>query len=272
MGNTEGEAMLGTQKIVLLLVFCFCAMKQHELFAMESKDAQVDEQDLSESFHALTFDGDDNQAREEIKAPRRQKILLFKALSFFVQNEDDDEELLRFFRLSKVAPQEALQHYRDCKRQQRNQRLTLRYTFDIHFLNDLIKNYGELKHRGCQKSRQVINHLALEALDFFITIINDQDVLSKIFHSVKLFPDRAIKLYFFCHEYYCLNRFDDNLIRYIERFIQRYFLCRPHYDLQFLTFKRDRDGLPMLAMRDYAEWHGDIYEVVAPKIPWCYIL
>lgn len=263
-----GEAMLGTQKIVLLFIFYFCSI-QHSMFAMEKTDLV---QDLTESFVGLALDEDKSHDQEEIKAPSRQKILLFKALRFFIENEQDNKERLRFFRLTKLAPREAIKKYKDCLRQKRNQRIEIRYTSDIKFLKDLIKNYGELKQRDCAKSRYVINLLALEALHFFVSTIKNPEVLYKILHSVRLFPDRAIKLYFFCLEYHCMNRLDEELIAYIERFIRSYFLCRPHYDLQFLTFKRNAEGLPILAMRDNAEWHSDMYDVVPKKQPWCLLM
>jgi hypothetical protein len=179
---------------------------------------------------------------------------------------------LRLFRRSKLAPKEVIKEHKDALRKERTKPFEISRPRDMLYLNNLIQDYSSLKNKTHAYARQAINRLRFEALTFFQGHINDPDVMRLIFQSIKNHPDRAIKLYFFCLEYYCLNELHQTLFDYIETFIiEHLWDALPQLDLQFLSFARNEDGLPELIHRGFGPWGGDIYDIEPSSWSWCCI-
>ena len=126
-------------------------------------------------------------------------------------------------------------------------------------------------HCKASSKSELINLFKFEALSFFVRTIKNQDVLTAIFQSIKDFPDRAIKLFFFCLDLQCRGLWNDKSMPKIERFVQK--LIRYNY-FQHITFKYNNLREPILAVHDLRkEWMApDIYDVSGAHGFWCCIL
>ena len=131
-------------------------------------------------------------------------------------------------------------------------------------LQSLIKNYAKFRHNRQPEVQRVMNRVRFEALSFFVKIIKNKRVLNEIIKSIKYFPDKVIKLYFYCLEYYYINLLNDKLIRLIEAFILTNInFHAERFSLRFLSFWRNSKGLPEVEMRMYGGGDGDMYDDIS---------
>lgn len=134
--------------------------------------------------------------------------------------------------------------------------------------------YATCKASSRPEAREIINRYSFEALSFFVKNIKNQRVLDTIFQSIKYFPDRAIKLFFFCLDRQCRGLWDGESMRAIEGFVQELLQTSPQHDLRYITFKYNNLKEPILAVHDRKkEWMApDIYDISLPQESWCTIL
>jgi hypothetical protein len=134
--------------------------------------------------------------------------------------------------------------------------------------------YATCKASSRPEAREIINRYSFEALSFFVKNIKNQKVLNAIFQNIKSFPDRAIKLFFFCLDLQCRGLWDNKSMLGIEGFVQKLLQTSPQYDFRYITFKYNNLKEPILAVHDQKkEWMApDIYDISLPHESWCTIL
>jgi len=136
-------------------------------------------------------------------------------------------------------------------------------------LQSLIKKYGKLKYDSRPEAQSVINLLRFEASSFFVKNIKNKRVLAEIIKSLKQYPDKAIKLYFYCLEYISKNLLNEEKMRSIELFLLENIKFHGiKFSLKYLSFWRNRKGLLELEIRMYGGgWHDiydDVYDAPTP--------
>jgi len=133
-------------------------------------------------------------------------------------------------------------------------------------LRSLIKNYVKFRRNSEPEAKKAIDLLRFNALSFFSEIIKNKRVLTEIVQSIKYFPDKAIKLYFYCLEYYYMNQLNENMIRSLEiSILNDIKFHKERFSLRYLTFLRNSKGLLELETRLYGGGGGDVYDDISDE-------